>query len=37
MCIVISKGYATWATGKARAQMQKAGVRLAAVVREALQ
>jgi hypothetical protein len=37
MCIVISKGYATWATGKARVQMQKAGVRLAAIVREALQ
>jgi hypothetical protein len=37
MCIVISNTYATWATGKARVQMQKAGVRLAAVVRQALQ
>ncbi len=36
-CIVISKTYATWATGKARLQLQKAGVRLAAVVSQALQ
>jgi hypothetical protein len=36
-CIVISKAYATWATGEARTRLQQAGVRLAAVIREALQ
>ena len=36
-CIVISNTYATWATGKARRRLQMAGVRLAAVIREALQ
>ena len=36
-CIVISATYATWATGQARQQLQMAGVRLATVIREALQ
>ena len=35
-CIVISKSYATWATGQARKRLQMAGVRLAAVIREEL-
>jgi hypothetical protein len=36
-CIVISKAYTTWATGQARRQLQKAGVRLASVIEDALQ
>jgi hypothetical protein len=36
-CIVISDAYAVWATGQARKRLQMAGVRLAAVIRKALQ
>jgi S1/P1 Nuclease len=36
-CVVISDAYAIWATGQARRRLQMAGVRLAAVIREALQ
>ena len=36
-CIVISNTYAIWATGQARRRLQMAGVRLAAVIKEALQ
>lgn len=36
-CLVISSAYATWATGQARQRLQMAGVRLATVIREALQ
>jgi hypothetical protein len=36
-CVVISNTYAIWATGQARKRLQMAGVRLANVIREALQ
>jgi hypothetical protein len=36
-CVVISSSYAKWAKGQAHTQIQKAGVRLAAVIQEALQ
>ena len=36
-CIVMSDTYAIWSTGQARRRLQMGGVRLAAVIREALQ